>query len=145
MNMNPKRILVALGVLALIAACDKPKPQAEVDRNVAEKQTEVANDMTEAKHDAIKEMTSARNDALEDIQEADRDTTQAQNTLLKATADANYKLAMEQASGEREVAAKKCESLASDLQIACKDRAGADFATTQGQAEASRAANTPPQ
>ena len=42
MKTNPKQILLVLGVLALITACDKPKTQAEVDRNVAEKQTEVA-------------------------------------------------------------------------------------------------------
>ena len=116
MNMNSTRILLTLGVVALISACDRPKPQAEVDRNVAEERSEVAKDMVEAKHEAINEMTEARNDAVEEIQEADRDTTRAQSDLQKATADANYKLALEQASGERDIAVKKCEAMASDLQ-----------------------------
>ena len=145
MKTNPKRILLVLGVLALITACDKPKTQAEVDRNVAEKQTDVAKDLVDAKHEAVSTMTAARNDALEDIQDADHKTTQAQGALLKATADANYKLAVEAASGEREVAATKCESMASDLQKACKDRAGADFAAAKTQAEANRSAKTPSQ
>ena len=101
MMIKPTHFMLTLGVVALISACDRPKPQAEVDREVAEKSSEVAKDMAEAKHDAIDEMTAARNDATEEIQEADRDTMQAQNELQQATADANYKLALEQASGER--------------------------------------------
>ena len=144
MKTNVGRTLLALGVLVLISACDKPKPAAEVDRDVAEKQSEVAKDVADARNDATSKMTSARNDARDSVQDADRKTSQAQAELLQATADANYKVAIEQASGARDIELKKCEGLASDQQTACKDRAIADFSLAQAQAEKSRSTQTPP-
>ena len=87
MKTNVGRTLLALGVLVLISACDKPKPAAEVDRDVAEKQSEVAKDVADARNDATSKMTSARNDARDSVQDADRKTSQAQAELLQATAD----------------------------------------------------------
>lgn len=145
MKMDVRRTLLALGVLALISACDRPKPAAEVERDVAEKKSEVAKDVADARNDATSELTSARNDAQDSIQDANRKASQAQAELMQATADANYKMAIEQASGARDIELKKCEGLASDQQATCKDRAIAQFSIAQAQAEKSRSTQTAPQ
>lgn len=69
-------------------------------------------------------------------------TAEAQSDLLKATADANYKVAMQQASNDAAKALKQCDdTLTGDLQKGCKDRATANYTTAQARADADRNTN----
>jgi hypothetical protein len=143
MKTNLTRTLLALAVLALTTACDRPKSAAAVDRDVAEKQTEVAKDMAETRRDALGTMASARKDAQKEIQDAGRDAAQAQADEQQAAADATYSLAMERTAGERDVALEKCEALTNDQRKTCKERASAEFAAAEAKAEQDRAAQVP--
>ncbi len=81
--------------------------------------------------------------AQQTLQSPDNGTTQEPSKLLAATADANYKLTMEQAEGERDAAMMKCDGMTMDQQKTCRDRAAAAFATAQAQAENARNTRTP--
>ncbi len=65
-------------------------------------------------------------------------TAAAQSDLLRATAEANYKMALQQVSNDAAVALQQCDELTSDLQKGCRDHAAADFATARARAEANR-------
>lgn len=65
-------------------------------------------------------------------------TAAAQSDLLSATAEANYKMAMRQASNDAAAALEQCDELTGDLHKGCKDHAAADFATARARAEANR-------
>ena len=62
---------------------------------------------------------------------------------MVAAADAKYKVAMEQATGDHDIAMKQCEALAGDQQKACKDRASADLAAAQARADEDHAHTRP--
>jgi hypothetical protein len=65
----------------------------------------------------------------------------AQSELASATAEANYKMAIEQASDDAEAALKQCdEGLTGELQTGCRDHATAAYASAQARAEADRTA-----
>lgn len=65
----------------------------------------------------------------------------AQSELARATAEANYKMAIEQASDDAEAALKQCdEVLTGELQKGCRDNASAAYASAQARAEADRTA-----
>ena len=65
-------------------------------------------------------------------------TAAAQSDLLRATVEANYKIAMQQASNDAAASLEQCDQLTGDLQKGCKDHAAADFATARARAEANR-------
>ena len=135
--------LVAAAALVLGAGCGGPKSQDKVDRETAQKKAEAAQDMAETRHDAQKDMADARQDAAEDRQEANEDITKANNEVAKADADATYKVAMEQAKDDHDVAVKKCDALPSDQRKACTDQANADLKNAQARADATRQQSEP--
>ena len=65
----------------------------------------------------------------------------AQTELARATAETNYKMAIDQASDDAEAALKQCdEVLTGELQRGCRDHATAAYASAQARAEADRSA-----
>ena len=81
----------------------------------------------------------------EKIRDANEQTSKAQADLMLAAADAKYKVAMEQATSDHDIAVKQCEALAGDQQKACKDRASADLAAAQARADEAHSQHTPAQ
>lgn len=136
-------VVLAAALAALLSACGGPKSQDQVDRNVAEAKADAARNMADARKDAVNEITAARTDAQGTIHDANHEAVQAQSDVIKATADAEYKLAMEQAANDHNVALKQCDGLTGDPQKTCRDHANAEFADAQARAAEDRARHIP--
>ncbi len=145
--MEMRHPLILIGLFALLAACNKSEPQDHPnqppqDRGVMQQSQTQTDQYRSATSANTAGNLASNSDSQQDTQGSGSATPQP-SKLLAATADANYKLTMEQVAGERDAAMKQCDGMTMEQAKSCRDRAAAKFARAQAQAENARNARTP--
>ncbi|MEO8463743.1 MAG: hypothetical protein ABI640_00240 [Gammaproteobacteria bacterium] len=102
---------------AMVAACDSPKPIAQVNQDVAAARSERSSNVADA-----------RREGNQAINAQQRDVNEAQ-------ANKDYEVAMAKADGDYDVATKACNALAGTAQADCKDHASAMLKADKANAE----------
>ena len=126
--MEIHQLMMILGLLGILVACDQLESQGINEGNVGGRSANPRN--------ANGDMVSG-NDAQR-TRDAGSNASEAQNSFLSATADANYKRMMEQAATQHGAAMKQCDGMTMDKRKACEERAADAFTKAQTEAERMR-------
>jgi len=130
-NRIPLLLLCAAAACAL-GGCDRPKGEAQVEKDTAAAQQAASEKNATAEREAADKVASARTDVRDE-----------QRDLGHVNAVQGEKVAETAADGAHKIALARCEPMAGTAQKSCKDRADADYEAAKAKAKQARADSDP--